>query len=320
MDGPVEWGTGGLVLFTRGRLRHSQSELSHRLPELQPGTHSSLTPMSTAPDSDDSTVIKCNGPGCENHGRMPHFYRGRFCSKQCLFRARGRKALAGHVFDHCVCATCFRELKEIEEPKDREEFDLYTDVGFGVTDEGDQYREYFQRQDGVSKAAIGFQYRTEYANLGEKDHGDLVTTGTICTCGNTSHTHTDPDLATPADIERLVARLEADENCPAFDPHTLHVEWHLTHDRFLAMGRAIEAAKDASLSELSHHYCVECGAFHSQWPENHAITTSLTRDDVNHRRRRVGDGPLCSHECIVAHAETTDGTVLGAAYGVDSDD
>lgn len=114
---------------------------------------------------------------------------GAFCSQSC-HDAHRREKRAAAIFreleqDHRFCATCGKQLKEIEKPTD----------------------EALRQIDGYhsTTSVVGYQYRTEYADVGEISldvragfkHGetvrvptrDGVATGTVCECGNTAHRH-----------------------------------------------------------------------------------------------------------------------------------
>jgi len=141
------------------------------------------------------------------------------------------------MFDHCRCFTCFRELKTVNPPKPDFEF---TENGHGWTldDDGNPTLEYYD-QTYSRQAATGFQFLTENAGKGEKQRGDAVITGTICSeCGNTDHTHHDPVLADRNAIGRLASLLDQDDDV-VFNVETLHREYNHSEDVELAVGEAL---------------------------------------------------------------------------------
>lgn len=190
--------------------------------------------MSSTATSTDQQVVECRAPGCETAGREWNFHHGKYCSNECETRAAGREAIAEYLYSHTVCGTCFRDLKEIEEPKPERAFE-FTTTGWTYDDRGRVRLQYIDQTESRA-AAIGFQYRTENGSIGEKQRSRRVVTGTVCNrCGNTDHWHHEPLLSDPADIERLADRLD-----DAVDPHRLHVEYIETKDIDLAAGRALE--------------------------------------------------------------------------------
>lgn len=100
--------------------------------------------------------------------------KGSYCSQECHEEHRREKAVNNVLntiqYDHRFCFTCFRQLKEIDHPPSR-----------------------------APECAIGVQYLTEHAEIGEKSSlrfetlrqdgpsPDQVRTGTICKCGATTH-------------------------------------------------------------------------------------------------------------------------------------
>lgn len=195
------------------------------------------SPMSTE-SSREVPTVECKYPDCGILGRQWEFHHGRFCSRGCETRNAGRDALSGIQFDHKLCFTCFRILKEVEPAKPDFEF---TERGHGWTlDEDGEPRLQYYSQEVTRDAATGFQYLTKYAGKGEKERDDMVITGTICDhCGNTDHRHHISDLADESAIERLVTLLD-DRSEESIDAETLRVVYAYTKDIDLAVGSAIE--------------------------------------------------------------------------------
>lgn len=191
--------------------------------------------MSTQPER--TTVVECRYPGCDEFGREYTFHHGKYCSNTCELKHDGRKQLRKLMYDHCRCFTCFRALKTVAPPKPDFEFD---ERGHGWTfnEDGEPTLEFYS-QDVTRNAAVGFQYPTEHSTKGEKQRGDAVITGTICSeCGNTDHTHHDPVLADRDAVGRLVSLLDQDDDV-VFDVETLHREYNHSEDVELAVGEAL---------------------------------------------------------------------------------
>jgi len=199
--------------------------------------------MSTT-SSDRSPTVECNYPSCDNFGKVWEFHHGKYCSNECETRHDGRKAIAGFLYDHCICATCFSTLKTISPSKPDFEF---TANGHGWTRDEDGNRTLvFFDQEETRQAAIGFQDLTPYATKGEKQvrDSDHVITGTICDhCGNTDHTHHDTILASAGAIERLIGLL-SDEDDTEFNPVELCRVYSAERDLDLAVGKALLDTND----------------------------------------------------------------------------
>jgi len=197
--------------------------------------------MSTTDKSQRDPSLECAYSQCEEFGRkweMRVVDGTAYCSTACETRSEGREALARFIYDHALCTTCFRQLKDIEPPKPDFEF---TENGHGWTLDGDgePTLEYYN-QDVSRSAATGWQSLTGNATKGERSREDRVITGTICDrCGNTDHTHHNTTLATRAAIGRLVALFD-DVDSVVIDEHQLHREYETTRDLELAVGRALE--------------------------------------------------------------------------------
>lgn len=157
------------------------------------------------------TTVKCKGPDCDTTGYHGHFHHGEYCSERCAYRHAGADLLKSIKRDHCRCFTCFRQLKQIEEPPEYKNLD-YSDGAYTYDEDGSVT---YQRisQEVTFRALCGFQYRTEHATTGEIQHGDQIVTGTICdNCGATDHADHEPTLAGGAAIERLFALLVTEED------------------------------------------------------------------------------------------------------------
>ncbi len=145
--------------------------------------------MSATPTATDVDSIEYECGHCGEEHSPAETVAGSFCSREC-HRAHRREKRAREIFralehDHRWCATCGRQLKEVEEP----------------TDEALRQIDGFHSKTSV----IGFQYRTEHAETGEISLDvddetdrpiveDSVATGTVCSCGNTSHRHEEEAL------------------------------------------------------------------------------------------------------------------------------
>jgi DNA-directed RNA polymerase subunit RPC12/RpoP len=138
----------------------------------------------TTPNPSEETYecAHCGGPR-----RPSTSVAGSFCSIDCHQQHR-REKRAGEVLrelaqDHRFCATCGRQLKEIEAG------DQLLVVGPSRHDSWTF----------ASDVWAGYQHRTEHAELGEISldtadeptvlTDDYVATGTVCECGNTDHRH-----------------------------------------------------------------------------------------------------------------------------------
>lgn len=191
----------------------------------------------TQDDNQHPTRIQCKYHDCSEHGYNWEFHHGKYCSNVCETKHRGRRALKDCRYDHTRCFTCLRPLKSIEPPKPDWEF---TENGHGWTrgDDGEFTLEYYD-QTVTQSAAVGWQYRTEYAGDGEKQRFGMIVTGVICeSCGNTDHSHHEACLADRTAIGRLVTLL-LDLDDWRVDPHRLHREYEATRDIDLAAGRAV---------------------------------------------------------------------------------
>jgi len=187
--------------------------------------------------SKSPTSIECKYPDCDEFGNVWEFRHGKYCSSECDTRHEGRQALNEIRYDHRRCFTCFRELKTVNPPKPDFEF-TKNGHGWTFTEDGEPTLQYYS-QEVTRKAAIGFQFRTEHATIGEKQRGDRVVTGTICLrCGNTEPTDHLPLLSNRDAIGRLVTLLSADDDAK-IDPHALHREYDRANDLDLAVGRAL---------------------------------------------------------------------------------
>lgn len=120
--------------------------------------------------------------------------RGSFCSTACFDRHKQRKhardILATIRKDHRFCGTCFRQTKEVEKPP--------------------------SERWGLPDCVIGFEYRTEHADEGEKTvatdeygHESLVGFGQTCECGNTQHAQAEPIIRDRFALELAYWLLEA---------------------------------------------------------------------------------------------------------------
>ena len=106
----------------------------------------------------------CGNPGCEiDVEKEWDLVDGSYCSYACSYRHQGKKLLSDIEHSHTRCASCGVQLKEVQKPSE-----THPDV------------------------FIGYQYRTKFADWGEKtvfiDNKEFDTTGTICkNCGATDH-------------------------------------------------------------------------------------------------------------------------------------
>jgi len=128
-------------------------------------------------------------PYCETEYLVAYAVRG-FCSLDCFHRAKGAKALSEIRRDHRFCATCFRQIKEIETPP-----------AWKVDSLGEE----------VSQAVTGTQYATPDAVEAVDDFSDdpyrtLERSRIACTCGNIDPSERD-DILEDVEIENIVPAL-----------------------------------------------------------------------------------------------------------------
>lgn len=154
-----------------------------------------LSAMSTASPEPRPSTVECRNPACDDHGPRWEYIEGEFCSHHCRIEARGHKALAPIRHDHRYCFTCGSQLKRVYRPTER---------GRGLANARAAKLQVYTKPPDVLD---GWQSRTPEATVGEKSHGDHVTTGTVCrTCGNTTPNQLTAELFA-ADPEGYAHRL-----------------------------------------------------------------------------------------------------------------
>lgn len=182
-------------------------------------------------------AVQCHAPDCEESGNKWRFWSGKYCSERCETIASGRHALQ-EVLDHTVCGTCFHSLKEVEKPKPHWEF-CVRGHAWTIDEDGDPDYKFFDQTESRA-AAVGFQYLTEHADVGEKQRGARVVTGTVCgECGGGSYDHHEI-LTTHDDIARLVDKHLRPSDDVHVDAATLHRVYASTEHLDLAVGQALE--------------------------------------------------------------------------------
>ena len=107
--------------------------------------------------------FECHHPDCESERTSSQY--GSFCSDRCKTRHVGLKALRNIKHDHRFCATCYKPLKTIYRPADRESAKLRTKAVI------------------IRDSFVGYQELTEFAKRGGY--------GLECSCGNVGHYHTE---------------------------------------------------------------------------------------------------------------------------------
>jgi len=153
-----------------------------------------MSTTSTPSTEETHECSHCGGPFTRSTA-----VAGSFCSIDC-HRQHCREKRAGEVFreieqDHRVCATCGRQLKEIEAS------------GCSVVVNPASHQDWTAASD----VWVGLQHRTEHAETGEISldttdepamlTDDRVVTGTVCECGNTDHRHEESAIRERAPFE-----------------------------------------------------------------------------------------------------------------------
>jgi len=141
-----------------------------------------------------------------------------YCSKECKDRAKGERLLRNLQYDHRLCASCFRWLKEVDKARPRD-----------------------------PECVIGFQYLTENAEHGVKIDTDIprvYRSCTMCTCGSQHQDDYLRDQDLRETLKRLVGvvaetRREGQHEYD-IDARVLTETVIETEDWELALGRALE--------------------------------------------------------------------------------
>jgi len=178
--------------------------------------------MSTTTPTPSEETYEC--AYCGSPRRPSTSVAGSFCSIVC-HRQHRRQKRAGEVLrelkqDHRFCATCGRQLKEIEagdqslvvKPSSHQDWTAASDVW------------------------VGIQHRTEHAEAGEISldttddpamlTDDRVATGTTCACGNTDHRHEEPAIRERAPFETAHYLALAVEALRAEGKHDVDIDRH----------------------------------------------------------------------------------------------
>ena len=144
---------------------------------------------------------------------------GSYCSTDCRERARGASALRNIEHDHRFCSTCYKPLKVVFRPADRESPKLRKKALV------------------IRESFVGFQDFTEFA-----ESGDF---GLECSCGNVDHYHHEPDFRDGEPYEwylklAITKFRQEGQTDDRFDLETFADEFWTTDDLELAVGRALE--------------------------------------------------------------------------------
>ncbi|GGM64409.1 hypothetical protein J2752_000434 [Halarchaeum rubridurum] len=187
---------------------------------------------------------------------------GSYCSRDCAWRDQGG-VLKTIVHDHRFCATCFARIKETVSPDDdwreRHASALESALDQGgefVAGEGGQMvldaTDCDHHRVTSVDAVIGVQYLTDQADHGLRslpspDASDRATWAPICQCGNTDHSHHEPEFDgedTVARAYNLIALLEflRDEDKAPRSPDGAALMRNVRVDGEVSWRRAIGAA------------------------------------------------------------------------------
>lgn len=139
---------------------------------------------------------------CRTEFELPGYDRD-YCSEDCFYSSRGDKALNLLRYDHRLCASCGRFLKEVDPPSEdwkhyRESLtELLLDAGAEYTNQDgelvlDATSVNAGKRPTNTESIIGFEDSTPNAEnvikeYGEKEYSiqNILTTGLGCQCGNT---------------------------------------------------------------------------------------------------------------------------------------
>lgn len=195
--------------------------------------------MSTATHSESGETYRCSE--CDEEFAAIAAVAGSFCSMEChRSHRRGKRArevMRELEHDHRFCATCGRQLKEIERP-----------IGKSLVIPPSAHDDWAAASD----VLVGFQHRTQHAETGEisldvDDRAerpiveDTVTTGTICECGNTAHRHEEGAIRERAPFETAYYVALATRVLRAEDKHDVVLDRRALFDAVLEQAVPVEA-------------------------------------------------------------------------------
>jgi hypothetical protein len=143
---------------------------------------------------------ECSYGGCDEEFLEGNGIQKSFCSVNCYYRHKGRKALNKIESDHRYCATCFRPVKTTLAPSedwiDRGSSALGTalDNGGELANIGGEITldatECSQARPTATDSTVGYQYPTEHTEFvvdevdSENPHRRVMRSGWGCQCGN----------------------------------------------------------------------------------------------------------------------------------------
>lgn len=81
------------------------------------GAFSSRSDDSGHDDGDAEPTYECDH--CQTATAVSALVAGSYCSSDCYYRAKGARLLSKIKSDHRFCATCFKQLKEIDRPPEQ---------------------------------------------------------------------------------------------------------------------------------------------------------------------------------------------------------
>jgi len=145
---------------------------------------------------------------CRDEFELPGYNKD-CCSEDCYYKHKGEMKLNLLRYDHRLCASCGRWLKEVAEPPEGWVEDCHSivehalDHGGEISGDGGELvldiTECATTRRTAAECVVGFQTRTENAEIVEKEFSKetfqkVYQMGTGCVCGTTDTRTTDAAL------------------------------------------------------------------------------------------------------------------------------
>jgi len=145
-----------------------------------------------------STQSQATTDDCKHCGdKIDVFYTPGYCSEDCFYIHKGRKALNQVESDHTICATCHTPIKTIEKPPES--------VSLNIPPS-----DHTQSNGLTENVLIGYQYQTEHTKRYDDAQGAganaIFYTRWSCDCGTVNPNERD-DILETVDLNKTVRNL-----------------------------------------------------------------------------------------------------------------